>query len=58
MLERVLLRVHEDVEAQNCLAEGGGRDVDEVARPLWDSNPDSDLILFPAKELRKPMVAA
>ncbi len=58
MLERMLLRVHEDVEAQNRLAEGSGRDVDEAARRLRDSNRDSDLILFRAKELREPIVSA
>ncbi len=58
MLERMLLRVHEDVQAQNCFAERSGRDVDEAARRLWDSDPDGDLILFPAKELRGPIVAA
>ena len=58
MLERVLLRVHEDMQAENCLAEGSGRDVDEIARRLWDSDPDRDLILFPAKKLREPIVAA
>jgi len=54
----MLLRVHEDVQAQNRLAEGSGRDVDEVARRLRDSDPDRDLILFSAKELRGPIVAA
>ena len=58
MLERMLLRVQEDVQAQDRLAERSGRDVDEVARRLWDSNPDGDLILFPAKELRVPILAA
>jgi hypothetical protein len=58
MLERVLLRVHEDVQAENRLAEGSGRDVDEIDRRLWDSDLDCDLILFPAKKLREPIVAA
>ncbi len=58
MLERMLLRVHEDVQAENDLAERSGRDVDEVARRLRNLNPDGDLILFPAKELREPIVAA
>jgi len=58
MLERMLLRVHEDVQAENDLAERSGRDVDEVARRLRNSDPDRDLILFSAKELRGPIVAA
>ena len=57
MLERMLLRVHEDVQAEHRLAERRGRDVDELARRLWDSDPDRDLILFPAKKLREPIVA-
>jgi hypothetical protein len=58
MLERMLLRVHQDVQAENRLAEGRGRDVDEIARRLGDSDPDCDLILFPAKKLREPILAA
>ncbi len=58
MLEWMLLGMHEDVEAENCLAEWGGSDVDQAARHLGDSDPDRDLILFPVKELREPIVAA
>jgi hypothetical protein len=57
MLERVLLRVQQDVEAEHRLAEGSGCDVDDAARRLRDADPDRDLILFRAKELRGAMVA-
>jgi hypothetical protein len=58
MLERMLLRVHEDVQAEKRLAEGSRRDVDETVRRLRDPDPDRDLILFSAKELREPIVVA
>jgi hypothetical protein len=58
MLERVLFRVREHVEAEHRLAERCRRDVDEAVRRLRDPNPDGDLILSSAKELREAMVAA
>jgi hypothetical protein len=59
VLERVLLRVHQHVQAEHRLDERGGCDVDEAVRRLRDPNADADvLILSSAKELRQPIVAA
>jgi hypothetical protein len=59
MLERVLLWMHQHVQAENRLDERGGADMDEAVRRLRDPNPNGDgLILSSAKELRQRIVAA